>query len=80
MQVRDVEALVRDKGNIAPEAFLEHYEQAALHRRVLRQVLVESRYLSITRRRIPQRFFCINSGRHFVKGTMLLTRQEQRRR
>jgi hypothetical protein len=57
LQVRRGEALLRAESNIAPEAVLEHYEQAALHRRVLTQVLVESGYLSITRRRIPQRFF-----------------------
>jgi len=57
VKVRQAEALVRDQGGIAAEAVLDHYEQAAIHRRVLTQVLVDSGYLSITRRRIPQRFF-----------------------
>jgi transposase InsO family protein len=55
--VRQQEAASRRQEGIAEEAVLEHYEQAALHRRVLTQVLVERGLLTITRRRIPQRFF-----------------------
>jgi transposase InsO family protein len=51
------EAEIRGQQGIAVEASLDHYTQAALHRRVLTQVLVERSYLSITRRRIPQQFF-----------------------
>jgi transposase InsO family protein len=51
------EAAARRQSNIALETVLDHYEQAALHRRVLTQVLVEGGLLTITRRRIPQRFF-----------------------
>jgi hypothetical protein len=35
----------------------DHYEEAALYRRVLTQVLVERGLLTMTRRRIPQKFF-----------------------
>src|SRR5262249_49952489 len=56
-RVRDLEERARWQTGLAKDAELNHYEQAALHRRVLQQVLVESGLLSITRRRIPQRFF-----------------------
>jgi transposase InsO family protein/transposase-like protein len=55
--VRQDEEVVRREEGIDPAAALEHYEQAALHRRVLTQVLVEHGLLTITRRRIPQTFF-----------------------
>ncbi len=55
--VRRYEEEVRGQEGIAAEAALDHYEQAALHRGVLTQALGESRYLTITRRPIPQRFF-----------------------
>jgi transposase InsO family protein len=56
--VRQREQEARHHDGLAREDRLDHhYEQAALHRRVLSQVLVESGYLSITRRRIPQTFF-----------------------
>jgi len=55
--VRQLEEQFRAKDGLAPEAHLDHYEQAALHRRVLKQVLVESRLLTITRRRLPQTFY-----------------------
>jgi transposase InsO family protein len=55
--VREREALLRCQDHIALDAALDHYEQAALHRRVLTQVLVESGLLTIERRLIPQRFF-----------------------
>jgi transposase InsO family protein len=48
---------VRALDGIALEAPLDHYEQAAVHRRVLQQVLVESGLLTITRRRITQTFY-----------------------
>jgi hypothetical protein len=56
-QVRQLEEEVRDRAGIAQEAILDHHEQGALHRRVLTQVLLEGGYLTIRRRRIPQRFF-----------------------
>jgi transposase InsO family protein len=56
-QVGQAEATARQQEGIAVEALLDHYEQAALHRRVLPQVLMEGGYLTIRRRRIPQRFF-----------------------
>jgi Integrase core domain len=55
--VRQLEERIRAQAGIAPEAPLEHYEQAALHRRVLTQVLVERGLLTITRRRLPQTFY-----------------------
>jgi hypothetical protein len=55
--VRRLEAQLRAQDGIALEAALDHYEQAALHRRVLQQVLVERGLLTITRRRIPQTFY-----------------------
>jgi transposase InsO family protein len=55
--VHQGEEEIRRQEGIAVEASLDHYTQAALHRRVLTQVLVERSYLSITRRRIPQQFF-----------------------
>jgi transposase InsO family protein len=55
--VREAEAVLHSELGIAQDAPLDHYEQAALHRRVLTQVLVEHGFLTITRRRIPQRFF-----------------------
>jgi transposase InsO family protein len=56
-QVGQAEARARQQAGIPLEALLDHYEQAALHRRVLPQVLMEGGYLTIRRRRIPQRFF-----------------------
>ena len=55
--VRAQETLIRSQDQIAIDAVLDHYEQAALHRRVLTQALVESGLLTIERRRFPQRFF-----------------------
>ena len=55
--VREGEARARAQSHIAGDACLDHYEQAALHRRVLTQALVECGLLTITRRVIPQRFF-----------------------
>ncbi len=55
--VRHLEEQIRAQDGIAPEAHLDHYEQAALHRRVLQQVLVERGLLTITRRRLPQTFY-----------------------
>jgi transposase InsO family protein len=56
-EVRRVEQAVRQDKGIALDAELEHYEQAALHRRVLESVLVQHGLLLTTRRRIPQRIF-----------------------
>jgi transposase InsO family protein len=55
--VRHLEAEARRAQGIPLDAALDHYDQAALHRRVLESVLVEHGYLSITRRRLPQRLF-----------------------
>jgi transposase InsO family protein len=55
--VKQEEEAVRLQEAIDPGVALQHYEQAALHRRVLTQVLVEHGLLTITRRRIPQTFF-----------------------
>jgi transposase InsO family protein len=54
---RQLKEQFRDQDGIAPEAALDHYEQAPLHRRVLQQVLVERGLLTITRRRLPQTFY-----------------------
>lgn len=56
-KVRHLEAQARTRDRIALDADLDHYKQAAIHRRVLQQVLVESELLTITRRRIPQTFY-----------------------
>lgn len=56
-QVRDLEEQARRQAGIARDEPLNHYEQATLHRRVLQEALVGSGILSITRRRIAQRFF-----------------------
>jgi transposase InsO family protein len=55
--VERLEAAARSEQGIAPEADLDHYDQAALHRRVLKSALVQGGYLLLTRRRIPQRLF-----------------------
>ena len=55
--VAQAEESVRHQEGIRQGQVLEHYEQTALHRRVLTQVLVERGLLTITRRRIPQKFF-----------------------
>jgi hypothetical protein len=55
--VRQLEAATRQAEGLALEEELDHYEQAALHRRVLQQALVEHGILSITRRSIPQRIY-----------------------
>jgi transposase InsO family protein len=55
--VRRLENHVRALDGIALEAPLDHYEQAALHRRVLQEVLVERGLLTIMRRRLPQTFY-----------------------
>jgi transposase InsO family protein len=55
--VRHLEEQMRTQAGIALEAHLDHYEQAAHHRRVLQQVLVERGLLTITRRRLPQTFY-----------------------
>jgi hypothetical protein len=52
-----LEEQARAKAGIAPETELDHYDQAALHRGVLQEALLERGYLSMTRRRIPQRFY-----------------------
>jgi len=54
---RHLEEQFHARDGNALEAALNHYEQAALHRRVLQQVLVERGLLTITRRRIPQAFY-----------------------
>jgi hypothetical protein len=56
-RVREREAAARGAAGIALGVELEHYEQAALHRGVLPEVLQESGLLLITRRRLPQRFY-----------------------
>ena len=56
--IGDLEAAARRRAGVAWDARLSHHEdQAALHRGVLQQALVESGLLTITRRRIPHRFF-----------------------
>jgi hypothetical protein len=55
--VQELEARARHEAGLPQEKELEHYEQAALHRRVLEEALVESGLLFIKRRRIPQKFF-----------------------
>jgi transposase InsO family protein len=55
--VRQLEEQLRAQDGIAQDALLNHYEQAALHRRVLPQVLMERDLLTITRRRLPQTFY-----------------------
>jgi transposase InsO family protein len=55
--VRRTEEELRVPQHIAADAVLDHYEQAALHRRVLAQVLVQRGLLTITRRRLPQTFY-----------------------
>jgi hypothetical protein len=55
--VRRLETEARCAGGIALDADLDHYQQAALHRRVLESALVQHGYLSITRRPIPQQLF-----------------------
>jgi transposase InsO family protein len=57
VEVRRVERAARQAEGIALDAKLDHYEQAALHRRVLESVLVQHGFLLLTRRRIPQRIF-----------------------
>ena len=52
-----LEEQARTKDGIALDALLDHYEQAALHRGVLQEALMERGILSMTRRRIPQRFY-----------------------
>jgi transposase InsO family protein len=56
-QVRRLEEQFRAESGIALDAKPTHYDQAALHRRVLQQVLVERGLLTITRRRLPQTFY-----------------------
>jgi hypothetical protein len=56
-RVQGALALARQEAGLALDAELSHYEQAALHRRVLEPALVESGLLTITRRRLPQLFF-----------------------
>jgi transposase InsO family protein len=55
--VRQLEDNTRDQRGIALETVLDHYEQAALHRGVLQQALLERGLLTITRRRLPQTFY-----------------------
>ena len=55
--VRRLEEQARTKAGIALDAQLDHYEQAALHRGVLQEALMERGILSMTRRRIAQRFY-----------------------
>jgi transposase InsO family protein len=56
-EVRRLEARAREEAGMAAEEELDHYTQARLHRGVLTTALVEHGYLSLTRRRIPQRIF-----------------------
>ena len=56
-RVQCLEAAIAAHQGIAPQVALNHYEQAALHRVVLQEALVEGGYLSITRRLIPQTFY-----------------------
>jgi hypothetical protein len=55
--VRDSEARARRRAGLAWDAALSHEDQAALQWGVLQQALVEGGLLTITRRRIPHRFF-----------------------
>jgi len=55
--LRHLETEARCAGGIALDADLDHYQQAALHRRVLESALMQHGYLSITRRPIPQQLF-----------------------
>jgi transposase InsO family protein len=55
--VRRQEATLRDARKLSPAVLLDHYEQAALHREVLTEALVEHGFLSFSRRRIHQRIF-----------------------
>jgi hypothetical protein len=68
-RVRGLEEQARGQAHLAPDEELNHYEQAALHRRVLQEALVESGNLCITRRRIAQRFFGQKVANSLVKGT-----------
>jgi transposase InsO family protein len=56
-EVSRLAAAAREQKGIALDAELDHYDQAALHRRVLESVLVQRGFLWMTRRRIPQRIF-----------------------
>jgi transposase InsO family protein len=55
--VHQCEQEARRQEGIDLHVELDHYEQAALHRRVLQEALVQHGYLSLTRRRVPQRLF-----------------------
>jgi len=55
--VHQGEEAARHQAGIDAGVELDHYEQAALHRRVLEPALVQHGYLSLTRRRVPQRLF-----------------------
>ena len=57
VRVEGLEESARIRKGLALDVELEHYDQAALHRGVLQQALVECGYLSFTRRRLPQLFF-----------------------
>jgi hypothetical protein len=56
-RVKRLETPARQSTGLAWEEVLTHEQHAALHRGVLQQALLESGLLSITRRRIQQRFF-----------------------
>jgi transposase InsO family protein len=55
--VKSLEEEKRRQEGRGMEVELDHYERAALHRRVLESALVQHGYLLLTRRRIPQRLF-----------------------
>ena len=55
--VHQAEESIRAEEGIGQGVDQDHYEEAALYRRVLTQVLVERGLLTMTRRRIPQKFF-----------------------
>jgi transposase InsO family protein len=57
VRVERLEESARVGDGIALDAELNHYDQAALHRGVLQQALVESGYLSFARRQLPQALF-----------------------
>jgi transposase InsO family protein len=58
-RVKQLEEGARRSAGLVQGEGLEHDEQAALHRRVLEEALVESGLLFIKRRRIPQRFLSL---------------------
>jgi transposase InsO family protein len=55
--VHALEDSARRAAGLAADLALDHYEQAALHRRVLQPALVQHGHLTLTRRRLAQRLF-----------------------